>query len=83
MIALRTSLRLTNDTRPQVSDIDARGESQANNHKLGVSLCSYICAHRLVDVMALVEGRVNHIGVPQHRKQENFGDISGKVRLSR
>jgi hypothetical protein len=80
MIALRGSLRLANDTRSQISDFDPPGESQANNHKLGVSLCTYVCAHRLVDVMALVEGRVNRVGVPQHRKQSNFGDVSRKVR---
>jgi hypothetical protein len=80
MIALRSLLRPTNgnDTRSH----PLPRESQANKNKLGVSLCTYLCAHRLVDVMALVEGRVNRVGVPKYRKQGNFGDVTGKVRLS-
>lgn len=85
MIALRSLLRLTNpnDTRPQLSNFDPPPrENQANKNKLGVSLCTYLCAHRLVDVVALVDGRVNRVGVPKHRMQGNFGDVNGKVRLS-
>jgi hypothetical protein len=85
MIALRNSLRFTNDrdTRAQLAEFYPPTESPAViNNKLGVSLCTYLCAYRLVDVMALVEGRTNHVGVPKHRKQGNFGDVNGKVRRS-
>ena len=80
MIALRGSLRLASQTS-LMSNLSPLSpyDNHTNNHKLGVSLCSYVCAHRLVDVMALVEGRVSRVGVPKHRKQGNFGDVYGKV----
>jgi hypothetical protein len=76
MITLRGSLRLTKER-----DFDPPGEKYNNNLKAAMALCTYVCAHRLVDVMALVEGRVDIVGVPKHRKQAYFGDISDKVCL--
>lgn len=54
-------------------------ESVSPDKATATACLTYICANRLVDIMAWVEGRTAILEVPYHKKQANVGNMKLKV----